>query len=410
MFTGKGIRRGVVGSLVVCICLVVTACSPDAQSEPVPADVATQAPEVPPSATYEPIRVWPYMGRVDTLERRAGPLRFETVLEREAAPGRGQEFDLVGNRFMVIRNDDERMTATVSDQTGELGPWTFQTDSDDLYIGPILFSGRDEIAVLMSPFSWAMSASSKSELYVVDQGSGELVEVEPPAGMTWSPWPEPFTVDGAGFWYAARNADTQRSCVVRIIDGLAELGACLDRTAIAVVSAAEDGAVLLTYPTGYEAPQCRTQYLVKEDDLSQLVPFGSAEECAGFDGTTLDDWEIWGMTDPDDPEYYSKSALFADGPNGERLAFGQYVTETLVQCHGYIYWQEFIFDRESSAYRTLRWAPGDETVTVAYEDAPILDYWTETPPKCSGGVLTLNRWDATDIDNQVYRTLELVNR
>lgn len=256
------------------------------------------------------------------------------------------------------------------------------------YLGKILLSGTDAY-VVDSPDWDHLDTDPDSRISRLDLLTGASTELEPPAGQQWSFLPNMIAELDGMVVALTQTPNTHEPCLVRI-DGMTPSpiqcweGATSDRLSIMPGYVSQ-----LVWPQEDNPDACTQRHLTSFDGHTREI--GDRRHCRGYDGITLNGWDIWSSNDQG---VISESTVYADGPDGEHLQLSRKSNKSgsMVACGKAAYWKASFAHQGEPADAIMRWAPGMENVEMVFQSDPghVL-----RPPTCDEGIISFTTDDFT---------------
>lgn len=291
-------------------------------STPDPTHSVTPSPEPTPSPTW-PLydRSWLSGTRVDT--------RWIDILTTKSP-----EFGLnsAGRSHLVTWQIDEPISVTISSRDGSTDPYHYHTQTDGSYIGNVIL--LDEHTALVTetpPLEEVSTEVGAATLFRVDLENGTSSLIPPPPGQEWGPWPADVMRGTSGVFALTKHRDRSASCVTSIDPAGASVLGCIPNRTFTMATVDPGGPSVLAFPTGENVGDCRERWHFSASGHS-TERVGNPASCTLWDGVRLNGWEVWSEVDPTDSGMLGMAALYADGPDGERLALGYTEAGSTMVC------------------------------------------------------------------------------
>jgi hypothetical protein len=266
-------------------------------------------------------------------------------------------------RYLVTRGSDEAGTTTITDRTSKKVVVKHVPAAGFVAQSPVVID--DHWALIEDVRSDGPDPEIKVFRYDLTTGRptslGRLPKVSEPEIGAY----------GGTFAYSSTDAKN-RSCLI-----LADLATLTSR---AVTCVANPGyvadpvisadTVTFSEITAPETSRRCKRILVASLSSGKARPVPAATNCLQWSGASLSGATVWSEVAASDPDQYESKAYVRDPADSPARPLGVIVTDTIIACGNWIFWETRTVGDGNEAYQISRWRPGLRQPQRIYSGAP----------------------------------------
>jgi hypothetical protein len=267
-------------------------------------------------------------------------------------------------KYVVTRGSDEAGTTIITDRATRKVVVRHVPQTGFVAQSPVVIDDR-----------WALIEDIRSEgpdpeirVYRYDLTTGRptsLAKQLPPVSE-----PEIGAYDGT-FAYSSTDA-RNRSCLV-----VAELATLESRTVACVANPGyvadpvlSADTVTFSEITAPESTRRCKRLLTASLSGGPARPVPAATNCIQWSGASLRGATVWSEVAAADPDQYRSKAYVRESADSPARPLGVIVTDTIIACGHWIFWETRTVDDGNEAYQINRWRPGLQQPQRIYTGKP----------------------------------------
>jgi hypothetical protein len=334
---------------VAAVVLLVAGCSSSSNTS-TPTSTPTATPTVAPTATPS----------APTHTGTALPVW--TKLMRQ--PVDGLHLVTQQRKYVVTRGSDEAGTTIITDRTSKKVVVRHVPQTGFVAQSPVVIDDH-----------WALIEDIRSEgpdpeirIYRYDLTTGRPTDLAKQLPKVSEP--EIGASDGT---FAFTSTDARnRSCLI-----VAELATLKSRPVTCVVNpgyvadpVVSADTVTFSEITAPETTRRCKRILTAALSGGPARPVPAATNCIQWSGASLRGATVWSEVAASDPDQYQSKAYVRESADSPVRALGVIVTDTIIACGNWIFWETRTVTNGTKAYQITRWRPGVERPQRIYTGKP----------------------------------------
>ncbi|MFI7062932.1 hypothetical protein ACIBL3_18265 [Kribbella sp. NPDC050124] len=313
-----------------------------------------------PESTSSPSSTPASPSETPTRSMDNSPPKWTKVLRQ---PVNGLHLVTQQRKYVVTRGSDEAGITTVTDRTTKKVVVRHVPASGFVAQSPVVIDDR-----------WALIEDIRSDgpnpeikIFRYDLTTGR------PAGLGRLPQVSEPEIGAYGGTFAYSSTDAKnRSCLIvadlatlesRIVGCVAAPGYVADP----VVSA--DTVTFSEVAAPETSRRCK-RILVASLSGGAARPVPAATNCLQWSGASLSGATVWSEVAASDPDQYQSKAYVRESADSPARALGVIVTDTIIACGHWIFWETRTVADGNEAYQINRWRPGLPQPQRSYTGKP----------------------------------------
>lgn len=279
-------------------------------------------------------------------------------------PVDGQHLVTQQRKYLVTRGSDEAGTTIITDRASKKVVVRHVPPAGFVAQSPVVIDDR-----------WALIEDIRSDgpdpeirVYRYDLTTGRPTDLAKQLPKVSEP--EIGASDGT-FAYSSTDV-RNRSCLI-----VAELATLKSRTVACVANPGyvadpvmSADSVTFSEITAPETTRRCKRILTATLSGGQARPVPAATNCIQWSGATLRGATVWSEVGASDPDQYQSKAYVRESADSPARPLGVIVTDTIIACGNWIFWETRTVDNGDETYRINRWRPGLERPQPIYTGKP----------------------------------------
>jgi hypothetical protein len=267
-------------------------------------------------------------------------------------------------KYLVTRGSDEAGTTTITDRTSKKVVVRHVPPAGFVAQSPVVIDDR-----------WALVEDIRSDgpapeirVYRYDLTTGRPASLAKQLPKVSEP---EISASEGTFAYSSTDA-RNRSCL--IVAELATLKsrpvACVANPGYIADPVLSADTVTFSEITAPETARRCKRILTATLSGGRPRPVPAATKCIQWSGASLRGATVWSEVGASDPDQYQSKAYVRDSADSPARALGVIVTDTIIACGNWIFWETRTVGNGDEAYQINRWRPGLQQPQRIYTGKP----------------------------------------